>query len=105
MYKFKHRSFMLIIPTKTSKWRSHAEEVLDICPKNSQELKLETFTSKLKMTVLLFLFIFYLIYIMIFCLVVAQLVISVPVVVIRFSVKCQSCTVAHLIKQQDSDIS
>lgn len=63
MYKFKHRSFMLIIPTKTSKWRSHAEEVLDICPKNSQELKLETFTSKLKMTVLLFLFIFYLIYI------------------------------------------
>lgn len=45
------------------------------------------------------------IYIMIFCLVVAQLVISVPVVVIRFSVKRQSCTVAHLIKQQDSDIS
>lgn len=31
--------------------------------------------------------------------------ISVPVVVIRFSVKRQSCTVAHLIKQQDSDIS
>ena len=61
MYKFKDHSFMLIIPTKTSKWRSLAEEVLDICPK-SQEVKLETFTSIVKMTVLLFTFIFYLFY-------------------------------------------